>query len=231
MREIAFDTETTGLDFASGDRVIEVGCVELMNHVPTGRVFRRLINPQRPVSDTTIRITGITDAMLVNEPPFEVVAPALLEFIGDSVLVAHNAGFDRGFLNGELVRAGLAAIPEARWIDTVTIARAKYPGAGASLDALCRRFGIGLESRSFHGALLDAQLLSEVYLELLGGRARAFDFDGRAERGGAVTERAPARARPGPQPVLLTPEDLAEHAAYVAGLGGKDGPLWAKWRA
>lgn len=228
LREIAFDTETTGLDFAAGDRVIEVGCVELTNHVPTGRVFRRLINPQRAVSADTIRITGITDEMLADQPPFELVAPSLLEFIADSPLVAHNAKFDRSFLNGELVRCGFPPTPEARWIDTVAIARAKYPGAGASLDALCRRFGISLESRSFHGALLDAQLLSEVYLELLGGRARAFDFDAGSGLSTVDLKRSRARQRPGPRPVLVTAHDIEAHASYVSSLGGIDGPLWAR---
>lgn len=165
MREIAFDTETTGLDPLNGDRVIELGCVELVNHIPTGRTFRRLINPGRPVSVKTVEITGITDAMLADQPPFDAVAADLLAFFGDDILVAHNARFDRGFLNMELERCGLPIVEESRWIDTVALARARYPGAQASLDALCKRFDVSLESRTFHGALLDAQLLAAVYLD------------------------------------------------------------------
>lgn len=225
VREIAFDTETTGLDWAGDDRVIELGAVELINHVPTGKTFRRFINPGRKVSEATIRITGITDADLQDQPPFEDpdIVGSFLEFIGDATIVAHNAAFDRGFLNAELKRCGRAPIPEIRWVDTVVLARKKYPGAPASLDALCKRFDISLASRTLHGALLDAQLLATVYLELLGGRARAFEFDGPS---GGSKERKRAKQRPKPLPPRLLSSEEAAHVAHVDGLG--EDAIWKK---
>ena len=220
IREIAFDTETTGLNPADGERVIEIGAVELINHIPTGRTFRRLINPGRPVSEATIRITGITDADLKDQPPFEHpdIVDAFLSFLGEATLVAHNASFDRGFLNAELARCGRPPIPEERWIDTVAMARKRFPGAPASLDALCKRFDISLESRTFHGALLDSQLLASVYLELLGGRARAFSFEAGNGLGEGET-RPPAAQRPAPIAPSATPDELAAHAKRVEKLG------------
>jgi len=220
IREIAFDTETTGLNPADGERVIEIGAVELINHIPTGRTFRRLINPGRPVSEATIRITGITDADLKDKPPFEHpdAVDAFLSFLGDATLVAHNASFDRGFLNAELARCGRPPIPEERWIDTVAMARKRFPGAPASLDALCKRFDISLESRTFHGALLDSQLLASVYLELLGGRARAFSFEAGSGLGEGET-RPPAAQRPALIAPSATPEELAAHTKLVDKLG------------
>lgn len=220
IREIAFDTETTGLNPADGERVIEIGAVELINHIPTGRTFRRLINPGRPVSEATIRITGITDADLKDQPPFEHpdIVDAFLSFLGEATLVAHNASFDRGFLNAELARCGRPPIPEERWIDTVAMARKRFPGAPASLDALCKRFDISLESRTFHGALLDSQLLASVYLELLGGRARAFSFEAGSGLGEGET-RPPAAQRPAPIAPLATPDELAAHSKLVEKLG------------
>ena len=219
VREIAFDTETTGLDWAGEDRIIELGAVELKNHVPTGKTFRVLINPGRPVSDDTIRITGITDEMLADKPGFEApeIVEKFLDFVGDAILVAHNASFDRGFLNAELRRCGRVEIPEIRWVDTVMIARKRFPGAPASLDALCKRFDISLESRTLHGALLDAQLLASVYLELLGGRARAFDFasSGQAED----TAWVPALQRPVALPTCLSADEAAAHEAFLDELG------------
>ncbi|MFN4183173.1 MAG: DNA polymerase III subunit epsilon [Hyphomonas sp.] len=227
VREIAFDTETTGLNPNEGDRIIEIGAVELINHIPTGKTFRRLINPGMAVSEATIRITGITDDHLRDKPPFEDpdVIDAFLDFVGDAILVAHNASFDRGFLNMELQRCGRDIIPEDRWVDTVQIARKRYPGAPASLDALCKRFDISLESRTFHGALLDSQLLASVYLELLGGRARAFSFE--PTLGGEGYKRPPARQRPAPLASLVTDAERAAHADLV----GKLGPdaLWKSW--
>lgn len=226
MREIAFDTETTGLFWDDGDRVIEVGCVELLNHIPTGRTFRRLINPGRLVSDKTVEITGITDEMLENEPPFEAIAEELLEFIGDSTVVAHNAKFDRGFLNMELELCGREIIPEPRWVDTVALAKEKFPGAQASLDALCKRFNVSLDSRVFHGALLDAQLLADVYLELRGGRARAFAFDD--PDNDPSRRRGTARQRPVPWERPRDPDEVAAHQAFIARLGGEEGSIWSK---
>ncbi len=225
IREIAFDTETTGLFHDQGDRIIEIGAVEMINHIPTGRTFRTLINPKRPVSEDTVRITGITDDDLKDAPFFEhsEVVDDFLDFMGDAVIVAHNAGFDRGFLNMELALCGRDAIPEERWVDTAAMARAKYPGAPASLDALCRRFEISLESRTFHGALLDSQLLAAVYLELLGGRARAFSFEETPE-GEAARRVYAARQRPKPLPSSATKEEIEAHAAFIATLG--EAPLW-----
>lgn len=224
VREIAFDTETTGLNPNEGDRIIEIGAVEMINHIPTGRTFRRLINPGMPVSEATIRITGITDDHLRDKPPFEdaSIVDAFLDFLGDATLVAHNASFDRGFLNMELQRCGRDIIPEDRWIDTVQIARKRYPGAPASLDALCKRFDISLESRTFHGALLDSQLLASVYLELLGGRARAFSFE--PNYGAEGYQRPAAKQRPEPLPSLITEAERAAHARFVEKLGAD--ALW-----
>ncbi|MEM7766046.1 MAG: DNA polymerase III subunit epsilon [Pseudomonadota bacterium] len=225
IREIAFDTETTGLDPNGGDRIIEMGAVELENHIPTGRTFRCLINPKRAVSEATIRITGITDDMLEGKPYFEDpgVVDAFLDFLGDATIVAHNASFDRGFLNMELETCGRPIIPDERWVDTVALARKRFPGAPANLDALCRRFNVSLESRTLHGALLDSQLLADVYLELLGGRARAFDFSGEAaNEQGAL--RTAAKPRPKPLKPLITAKERKAHAAFVEALG--DGALW-----
>lgn len=226
MREIAFDTETTGLNWDEDDRVIELGAVEMINHIPTGKTFRRLINPGRKVSADTVRITGITDADLDGKPAFEDadVVDAFLEFVGDAIIVAHNAKFDRGFLNMELKRCGREPIPEERWIDTVEIARKKYPGAPASLDALCKRFDISLESRTLHGALLDSQLLATVYLELLGGRARAFEF---ADKSKSTMAKAPAKQRPKALNHAPSKAELKAHAEFVNKLG--DDAIWKKY--
>ena len=227
VREIAFDTETTGLEWDKDDRIIELGAVELINHVPSGKTFQTYINPGRPVSEATIQITGITDDDLVDKPGFEdpSIVDAFLEFIGDDILVAHNAKFDRGFLNMELQRCGKPIIPEERWVDTVAIARKKYPGAPASLDALCKRFDVNSDARTFHGALLDSQLLAEVYLELLGGRARAFDFGGAADA--ASGERAPAVQRPNPMDRKIPDEDQSTHADFVETLG--EDAIWKRY--
>lgn len=227
IREIAFDTETTGLEWDKDDRIIELGAVELINHVPTGKTFQTYINPGRPVSEATVQITGITDEDLVDKPGFEdpSIVDAFLDFIGESILVAHNAKFDRGFLNMELQRCGKAIIPEDRWVDTVAIARKKYPGAPASLDALCKRFDVNSDARTFHGALLDSQLLAEVYLELLGGRARKFDFGGQATATGAA--RAPAAQRPAPLSSEISEEEQKTHSDFVETLGEE--AIWSRY--
>ena len=227
IREIAFDTETTGLNWDQDDRIIELGAVELINHVPSGRTFQTYINPGRAVSDATIEITRIPDDILQDKPPFEApeVIDAFLDFVGDSIIVAHNASFDRGFLNMELGRAGRAIIEEPRWVDTVAIARQKYPGAPASLDALCKRFDVNAEARTFHGALLDSQLLAEVYLELLGGRARSFDFD--MGQSALLGQRAPAQTRPQALGSLISDEDRAAHDAFIKTLG--ENALWKRY--
>ncbi len=227
IREIAFDTETTGLEWDKDDRIIELGAVELINHVPTGNTFQTYINPGRAVSEATIRITGITDADLVDKPQFEdpSIVDAFLEFIGDAVLVAHNAKFDRGFLNMELQRCGKSPIPDERWVDTVEIARKKFPGAPASLDALCKRFDVNAEARTYHGALLDSQLLAEVYLELLGGRAHRFDFGGASAV--STGEKVPAQQRPTPRLGSVPDPDAATHAEFIETLG--EDAIWKRY--
>ncbi len=230
MREICFDTETTGLQANNGDRIIELGCVEIVNLIPTGREFHRFINPGRSVSADTIRITGITDAMLKDERPFEDpdVYQAFLDFVGDAQLVAHNAEFDRGFLNAELARIGLPEMPKDRFVDTLVLAKRRFPGASASLDALCKRYDISIEHRELHGAVKDSQLLASVYLELKGGRARAFEFDAPDEEGGGgASKRKPCRQRPEGLPSLLSEDERAAHAAFVEQLG--DNAIWKKY--
>ncbi|MEM1147382.1 MAG: DNA polymerase III subunit epsilon [Pseudomonadota bacterium] len=227
VREIAFDTETTGLEWDQDDRIIELGAVELINHVPTGNTFQTYINPGRSVSEATIRITGIRDEDLLDQPRFEDarVVDAFLDFVGEATLVAHNAKFDRGFLNMELERCGRDPIPEPRWVDTVAIARKKFPGAPANLDALCKRFDINAEARTFHGALLDSQLLAEVYLELLGGRARRFDFGTDQKACGAA--RSSAQQRSKPRHFQPSESEHKTHAKFIASLG--DDALWKRY--
>ncbi|MBF0252029.1 MAG: DNA polymerase III subunit epsilon, partial [Alphaproteobacteria bacterium] len=170
MREIALDTETTGLNPKSGHRVVEIGCVEMVNHIATGEVFHVYINPERDMPEEAFRVHGLSEAFLRDHPVFAKVVDDFLEFVGDAPLVIHNAAFDMGFLNAELEKAGRPKLEMARAVDTVQIARKKFPGAQANLDALCKRFGIDNSNRELHGALLDARLLADVYLELMGGR-------------------------------------------------------------
>lgn len=230
MREVIFDTETTGLDPRQGDRIVEVGCVELVNLLPTGREFQIYINPGRPVSEATVRITGITNETLRDKKRFEHpdVVDALMMFLGDDPIVAHNAEFDRGFLNYELELLGRPQLPKERFIDTLVLAREHRPGSPASLDAVCKRFNISIQDRVLHGALLDAQLLARAYLELRGGRERAFDFATSAAK--AVTAQAaqtPRLQRPIPLAARLTAEEVAAHAEFVGGLG--ENAIWKKY--
>ena len=200
MREIVLDTETTGLDPKSGDRLVEIGCVELDNHLPTGRTYHQYVNPERDMPEEAFRVHALSEAFLAKHPVFADIADAFLEFIGDADLVIHNASFDLGFINAELQRLGRASVENRRAIDTVQIARGKYPGAQASLDALCRRFEIDLSARTKHGALLDAELLADVYLELVGGRQPVFELASQRRRSASQTvgtREKPARpARP-----------------------------------
>ena len=226
MREIVFDTETTGLDPRTGDRITEMGCVEVEDFIPTGRTWHSYVNPQRSVPAKATEITGLTAEFLADKPLFADVADAFLEFVGDANVVAHNAPFDRGFINMELERAGKPVIANERWIDTVVMARKMFPGAHASLDALCKRFGVSLETRDKHGAIIDALLLADVYLELNGGRERALDLSGDAgETGGTVV--FPARpARSQPLAPRLTEAETAAHLTFVETLGER--PVWKK---
>lgn len=170
MREIIFDTETTGFDPSQGHRVVEIGCVELVNHIPTGRTYHTYLNPERDMPTEAALVHGLTEEFLKDKPVFAEVVVDFLDFIGDAPLVAHNASFDMNFINAELKRSGFPSLSDKRAVDTVMMARKMFPGAPASLDALCKRFGVDLSGRSLHGALLDARLLADVYLELRGGR-------------------------------------------------------------
>ncbi len=178
MREIVFDTETTGFDPFEGHRIIEIGCVELINHVPTGRTYQQYINPERSMSEDNIAVHGLTEEFLSDKPVFREIADGFLEFIGsDSMLIAHNASFDMKFLNAELSWLGYQPLSQDRVIDTLILARKKFPGKRNNLDELCKRFQIDNSNRTFHGALLDSELLADVYLELLGGREPGLVLD------------------------------------------------------
>jgi DNA polymerase-3 subunit epsilon len=230
VREIVFDTETTGLDPASGDRIVEIGCVEMYNRAETGRHFHAYFNPERPMPPGAEAVHGLTDIFLSDKPTFGERAGELLEFLEDSPLVAHNAGFDFGFLNHELGRCGRSVICMSRMVDTLSIARCRHPGAKHSLDALCTRFGVDRSQRVKHGALLDAQLLAQVYIELTGGRQIGLGLDEEAaeariaQAAGTVSVREPRAARPH----HAAPEELERHRAFISRLVN---PLWARFSA
>jgi len=226
LREIVLDTETTGLDPVDGHRIIEVGCVELFDHLPTGETFQRYLNPERLVSDSE-RVHGIADAFLADKPLFAHIADELLEFLGDAPLIIHNAAFDMKFLNFELRRVARPTIPFARAIDTIEIAKIKLPGARYSLDELCRRFGVDLSSRVKHGALLDAQLTAQIYLELVGGRQTRLKL-APVDVATAITASEIIVPRLRPEPLLprITPEEIGIHAAFVATELGPE-PVWS----
>jgi DNA polymerase-3 subunit epsilon len=228
MREIVFDTETTGLNPASGDRVVEIGCVEIFNRVETGRHFHAYFNPERDMPFEAQEVHGLTNLFLSDKPRFAEKVEELLEFLEDSPLVAHNAGFDFGFLNFELERCGRPAVSLCRMRDTLALARTKHPGAKHSLDALCMRFGIDRSQRVKHGALLDAQLLAQVYVELTGGRQIGLGLVADTEKltvdaaAGTVRVREPRPARPHHAHF----EELERHRAFIAKLVN---PLWARF--
>jgi DNA polymerase-3 subunit epsilon len=234
MREVIFDTETTGLDPKTGDRMVEIGCVEMVDRVETGRTFHAYFNPDRDMPVEAERVHGLSAAFLATKPRFAESADELLAFLGDSNLVAHNAGFDFGFLNAELELAGRAPISLDRMVDTVAIARKKHPGAKLSLDALCTRYGIDRSHRVKHGALLDAELLAQVYVELTGGRQIGLGLaDGPAEVVTIETVTTtqtlwyrPATDKPRrePRPHAASPEELERHRTFIGGI--KDA-LWA----
>lgn len=229
MREIVLDTETTGLDPETGDRIVEIGAVELRNHMPTGRTYHQYINPQRDVPQEAVDVHGLTADFLADKPVFAQIAQAFLEFIGDAQLVIHNAAFDMKFLNAELRWLGMRQLPYDRAVDTLDIARRKFPGSPASLDALCRRYGIDNSARTLHGALLDSEILADVYLELIGGRqpdlvlttshgTTAFDMKGE------VWKPMP---RAVPLPSRVSEAEMEAHRAFVARMGEK--ALWTKF--
>jgi DNA polymerase-3 subunit epsilon len=225
MREIVFDTETTGLSFPGGDRLVEIGCIEMINRVPTGQHFHRYLNPQRSMPVEAFNVHGLSETFLSDKPLFDHIVEDLLDFIGESPLVAHNAVFDFGFLNGELGRCGRPIVSLERMVDTLGIARTRHPGAKHSLDALCIRYGIDLSARTSHGALLDAQLLAQVYVELTGGRqitlGLAVDTPVMRE---SATE-APNRVHVRPARHFAASEaELQRHADFLKGV---EEPLWA----
>ncbi len=224
MREIIFDTETTGFDPLQGHRVVEIGCVELFNHLPTGKTYQVYLNPERDMPEEAARVHGLTDDFLKDKPLFAEVVDQFLEFIGDAPLIAHNAGFDMNFINAELKRTGTKMIPLERAIDTVVMARKMFPGAPASLDALCKRFGVDASNRQLHGALLDSQLLAEVYLELRGGRQPDLAITTEIIVEEASVESAP-RERRIPRPHAPTEDELKAHEAFLTQI--KE-PLWKR---
>ena len=229
MREIVFDTETTGLD-PRQERVIEIGCVELVNRFPTGRTFHVYINPEgRDIHADAVAVHGITNAMLVDKPVFSAIAGDFAAFIEGATLVAHNAGFDMGFINAEFGRVGLPPVDPSLVIDTLAIARRKHPMGPNYLDALCKRYGIDNSHRVHHGALLDAGLLADVYVELAGGRQAAFGLEvvvGSAGRQSSAGIDLASLRRPAPLAPRLSPAELEAHAALVAGLGEK--AIWLR---
>ena len=220
MREIVLDTETTGLDPFQGHRVVEIGCIELVNRIPTGQSFHCYLNPERDVPAEAVAIHGLSTDFLKDKPFFLEVVEELIAFIGDAPLVAHNAMFDLGFLNAELERAGKILMPRERAVDTLLLARRKYPGAPNRLDDLCARYGIDNSHRTKHGALLDAELLAEVYLELIGARqAQLVLVEIGAGAVGAAVGPLIVRARPQPLVLRLRADECEAHLAFVATLG------------
>jgi DNA polymerase-3 subunit epsilon len=220
MREIVFDTETTGLDPSQGDRLIEIGCIELVNRIPSGNTFHRYVNPERDIPAEAIAIHGIDYERVKNEKVFAGIADELIAFLGDAPLVAHNAMFDLGFLNAELERAGRPAVSRDRLVDTLMLARRKHPGGANRLDDLCVRYAIDNSRRTKHGALLDAELLAEVYLELIGARQAQLVLSQTAiVADGGAAGVAVVRVRTVPLADRLTPEERAAHRAFVSSLG------------
>lgn len=227
MREIVLDTETTGLSAANGDRLVEIGCVELVNRFVTGRHYHTYINPERDMPAAAFEVHGLSAEFLSDKPKFAAVAAAFLTFIGDDPLVIHNADFDMGFLNAELGRAGLPVLPPDRAVNTLILARRKHPGASNRLDDLCQRYGIDNSRRTKHGALLDAELLAEVYIELVGGRQTALSLE--SERRLESHMAAARRPRPDHPVHHLSEDERAAHARFVDTLGDK--ALWHKYLA
>lgn len=241
MREIVLDTETTGFEPAEGDRIVEIGAVELLNHMPTGRTYHQYINPERSMPAEAFGVHGIGPDLLQppqdpkpgqetlrDKPVFKDIAQSFVDFVGDARMVIHNAAFDMKFLNAELGWVGRQLLPMDQALDTLAIARRKFPGSPASLDALCRRFAIDNSSRTLHGALLDSEILAEVYLELIGGRQPDFVLasDSRRSNTGETTQDWRPSPRPQALASRLTPEEAAAHAAFIDTLG--DDTLWKK---
>jgi len=223
MREVVLDTETTGFDPTSGHRVVEIGCVELVNQTETGSTFQKYVNPERDMPEQAFAVHGLSEEFLSKELLFSEVADEFLEFISDSTLVIHNAEFDVGFLNAELERIERPLIDISRVIDTVSMARKKFPGAQANLDALCRRFQIDNSDRDLHGALKDAQLLAGVYVELIGGRQHGLELAAATAQDGGATPSATAGAARPARAHAPSPEEELAHTAFLKKL---DSPIW-----
>jgi DNA polymerase-3 subunit epsilon len=231
LREIVLDTETTGTDHAKGDRVIEIGCVELLNHIPTGKSYHVYINPEFPVSPGAFAVHGLSDEFLADKPVFAAIADEFVDFLGDGRLVIHNAAFDIGFLNAEFARTGHAQFNLSDVVDTLTMARRKHPGAANNLDALCSRYGIDNSKRTKHGALLDAEILAEVYIELIGGRQTGFDLSlqpsARVGSGLQAKGVSTREVRPRTMISRLTDAERAAHEAFIGSLG--ENALWREY--
>ncbi|MEM7057413.1 MAG: DNA polymerase III subunit epsilon [Pseudomonadota bacterium] len=227
MREIVMDTETTGLLPEEGDRIVEIGGVELVNHLPTGRTYHQYINPERSMPREAFEVHGLGDDFLRDKPVFARIVDDFLEFVGSSKLVIHNASFDMMFINAELRRSGRSPLPIKQSIDTLDLAKRKFPGAQASLDALCKRFGVDNSAREKHGALLDSEILAEVYLELLGGRQQGLVLDAQTAVS-ADTDRQISTWTPPPRPRPLPPRlsqvEQTAHADFITEIG--EGALW-----
>jgi DNA polymerase-3 subunit epsilon len=225
VREIIFDTETTGFDPQRGDRMVEIGCIEMVNRVTTGRTFHAYFNPGRPMPAEAEAVHGLSDAFLADKPHFSERAAELLEFIGESPLVAHNASFDFSFLNAELKICSLVDVSRDRMIDTVALARVRHPGAKLSLDALCSRYGVDRSHRTLHGALLDAELLAQVYVELTGGRQIGLELaaDTVDELVSSIVTVERVRVFRAPRPHTASEAELAAHAAFLDTIKA---PLW-----
>ena len=228
MREIVLDTETTGFEPDQGDRIVEIGAVELFNHVPTGKTYHQYINPERSMPQEAFEVHGLGDDFLRDKPVFADIAQAFVDFVGDAKLVIHNAAFDMKFINAELGWLKRTAIPFDQAIDTLAIARRKFPGSPASLDALCRRFGIDNSARTLHGALLDSEILAEVYLELIGGKQPDFalSMSQASKSTDGQTNQWRPKARSQAIPSRLSESEKAAHAAFVEKLG--DDALWKR---
>ena len=223
MREIVLDTETTGLNPGSGDRIVEIGCVELMDHMPTGRTYQKYVNPERDVPLESFNIHGLSEAFLADHPVFAEVVESFLAFIGDDPLVIHNASFDIKFLNAEIDRLGFKPLPMSRTIDTLQLARSRYPGASATLDELCRRFGVDNAARTSHGALLDSELLAAVYIDLIGAREPGLDLATQSvSQASAATSPVDRRVRPA-RPHAPSEAELAAHENFLEKLTD---PIW-----
>ena len=225
MREIVLDTETTGLDPAQGDRMVEIGCIELVNHIPTGETFQRFLNPERDMPPAAFAVHGLSAEFLANKPRFADVVDDFLGFVGKDPLIIHNAGFDLGFIDAELMRLGRPALARDTVVDTLSMARRKFPGAPASLDALCRRFAIDTSERDLHGALLDAGLLAEVYLALIGGRQPGFGFGADAVADDQTQPVATEAAARPPRSHAPSPAEIEAHTAFIDGL---EDPIWRR---